>query len=149
MRLYDVLQRDLQYIAESLAAARLGHGADNQAVGGVIDVVDLDAGKAFFKQRNDFFRVDLRQRAVENQGSAFFQRLLINLVDGLRGGDTRHHQHSAKQAAHETAEGENSLPHRNPSLLLQVSAVGKVLASPLPLTLVAVKLNSESQPLAL
>ncbi len=43
-------------------------------------MIDFYPRKAFFKNRQDVLRVNLRQRAIKIEGTPLFDRLLVNFV---------------------------------------------------------------------
>ena len=63
--LQNIFQSHLKDIGKYPAAARLSDRPGSKLVRGGIDVIDLDAGKSLLEYRQNSFRIDLREGAVE------------------------------------------------------------------------------------
>ena len=75
--LIDIFQTELDDIGDNPPAAGFGNRAGREFVRSRVDMIDLDAGKAFLEDRINFFRVDLRQRAIAIENPFFFERFFV------------------------------------------------------------------------
>src|SRR5262249_3901377 len=94
VNLVDIFKAEFDDVGDSPSSPSFRNCPCGEFIGGSVNVVDLNTREALLKQRIDYFRINLCQRAVTVENALFLQRFFIEVIDGfsLRRSSRREHQ---------------------------------------------------------